>query len=36
MLWIGVIGGLIVGLLVLYYVWSLIRKLSDDEGGWKP
>ncbi len=36
MLWIGVILGLIVGLLVLYYVWSMIRKLSDGEDEWKP
>ena len=34
MLWFGLISGVIVGLAVLYYVWSMIRKLSDDEDEW--
>lgn len=36
MLWFGVISGVTVGLLVLYYVWTVIRKLSDGEDEWKP
>jgi hypothetical protein len=36
MLWIGMVFGLIVGLAVLYYVWTMVRKLSDDEDEWKP
>jgi hypothetical protein len=36
MYWMGLVFGVIVGLGVLYAGWSMIRKLSDDEGGWKP
>jgi len=32
----GLVFGVIVGLAVLYAGWSMIRKLSDDEDGWKP
>ena len=32
MLWIGLIGGLIVGLLVMYGVWLLVRSLGDGNG----
>ncbi len=29
MLWTGVIGGVIVGVLVMYGVWLLVRSLDD-------
>ena len=29
MLWTGVIGGLIVGVLIMYGVWVLLRKMDD-------
>ena len=36
MLWIGLIGGLIVGLLVMYGVWLLVRSLGDGNGERRP
>jgi len=32
MLWAGLIGGVIVGLLIMFLGWRLVRLLEDNSG----